>query len=470
VPGPDACPLQVLGRHEREGDVAVDPEVNGRSGWAKPRSARSAGAFGNAVEWYDFAVLGASATLVADALTPGGSQGLTSVFAIFGLALLMRPVGALAGAAWADRAGRRLPLIVTVFGMSLATAGIAVLPTWATAGALTVVLLLVLRVVQGLSTGAELVVSVAYLVEHAPPGRRGAWGSLHMATIAVGFAAGSAAVATMSAALTPESLTTWGWRVPFAVALPLGYAVFRVRRRATETPAFHRMSRDVAVVTWRRPWVALAPERGKLLAGFLLTAAFMSSFTLWFVFLPAHLSERSDISLHVALVCAAVGLVVMAGSALACGHASDTWGRRPVIAAAVAITAITWVVGYPALADGPVWVLLAVDVTAGVGLGGFVLQSTLAELFPAPVRTAGIAVTFGLASALVGGTSPLTAELLARVSPALVSAYALVWLLAAAGATAALGNRIDDARQGALDDGLPPATATSPQLRRRLGT
>jgi MFS transporter, MHS family, proline/betaine transporter len=371
-------------------------------------------------------------------------------------------VGALAGAAWADRAGRRLPLIVTVFGMSLATAGIAVLPTWAAAGALTVVLLLVLRVVQGLSTGAELVVSVAYLVEHAPAGRRGAWGSLHMATIAIGFGAGSAAVATMSAALPPESLTSWGWRVPFALALPLGFVVFRLRRRATETPAFQQMPRNAAVVMWRRPWVALAPERRKLLAGFLLTAGFMSSFTLWFIFMPAHLNERWDLPLHLALGCAAVGLLAMAGSALACGHASDRWGRRPVIAAAAAITAGTWVVGYPALADGSLGTLLAVHVIAGVGLGGFVLQSTLAELFPAPLRTAGIAVTFGLASALVGGTSPLSADLLARLDPALVSIYALVWLLAAAGATAALGRRIDDHRQDVLDDGAARSTATSP--------
>jgi MFS transporter, MHS family, proline/betaine transporter len=408
----------------------------------------SAGLFGNAVEWYDFAVLGASATLVADALTPGGSGGITAVFAIFAITLLVRPLGALLGALWADRAGRRLPLIVTVAAMSLATAAIALLPPWATAGGIVVVLLLLLRVVQGLATGAELVVSVAYLIEHAPPHRRGTWGGMHMATIAAGFVGGTFAVATASALLSADSLASWGWRVPFLLALPLGYAAVQLRRRVAETPDFRAMAsraRDFGVDdvagrlaldhegadVWRHPWAALLPHRGRLFGGFALAAGLMSSFTLWFVFLPAFLAGRGLHPLPLTLACASGGLLAMSASAILSGRASDTWGRAPLIAMGAAVVSLTWLFGFPLVLDGSVTALVFTSLFAGAGLGGFVLQSALIEGLPARVRTATLAVTFGLASALVGGTAPLVADILARRDPALVSVYAVAWLFVA---------------------------------------
>jgi MFS transporter, MHS family, proline/betaine transporter len=413
------------------------------------RATRSAGLFGNAVEWYDFAVLGASATLVSAALTPSG--GLTTVFSILAISLLVRPVGALLGAAWADRAGRRPPMIVTVSAMSLATAAIALLPPWATAGTVVVVLLLLLRVVQGLATGAELVVSVVYLVEHAPPDRRGTWGGLHMATIAAGFLGGTLAVAVVSVVLSEQSLASWGWRIPFLVALPLGYAALRLRLRVAETPDFRAMaSRERGMVTGsrhpvgqhdgarpesaevlRRPRTALLHHSARLISGFLLAAGLMSSFALWFIFLPAHLADRAVHPLPVALGCAVAGLLAMALSAVLSGNASDDWGRRPVIAAGIVVVALAWLLAFPRVIDGSVTALLVGSLIAGAGLGGFVLQSALAEAFPTPVRATGLAVTLGLASAVVGGTSPLVADILANRSPALVSAYALAWLAAA---------------------------------------
>ncbi len=419
------------------------------------RSARVAGAVGNAVEWYDFAVMGASAALVAQVLTPGGKGSLTAVFALFGLSFLVRPVGAMLGAAWADRAGRRVPLIATVLAMTLATACIGLLPSWQAAGGVVVLALLGLRIVQGLANGAELVVSVAYLVEHAPPGRRGLWGGAQMATMAAGFAGGMAAVSVVSAVLTPAAMAAWGWRIPFLVAIPLGVVTLLLRTRATETPEFAQIEIARSQAPSSPGRTVLARHLPAVVRGFVLTAALMSSFTLWFVYLPAHLAQTGGVALDVSLASATVGLVVLAASALACGSVSDRWGRRPLIGAGLALLAVTWAAAYPLVTQG-VAVLLLAHVAAGAGLGALVLQSTLAESFPLRLRTTGIAVSFGLASALVGGTSTLVADVLQRTDPALVQVYALAWVVLAAGAALTLPHRGGVASQAVTAPGLLP--------------
>jgi MHS family proline/betaine transporter-like MFS transporter len=389
---------------------------------------------GNAIDWYDFAVFGAAAALVGEVLTSGGSTSMTMVFAVFGLAFLARPVGALLGAAWADRSGRRPPLVTSVVVMTVSTAGIGLLPPWTVAGSVVVVALVALRLVQGLATGMEVVVSIAYLVEHAPQGRRGLWGGAQMSTMAAGFAGGTAAVWCVTATLPPGAVTSWGWRVPFLLALPLGVAALWLRRRAVETPEF-RAWRTVEPEPTRGRWAELRPHRGTVVQGFVLTSVLMSSFTLWFVHLPARLHESGVQRLPVALGGVVLGLLALSLSAVLCGHASDRWGRRPVLVTGLGVVALSWILGYPAALDGSATELVAGFVAVGVGLGGLVLQSTITDALPVPVRTTGLAVSVGVAAAVVGGTSPLVAQTLAGVAGWLVGGYALAWV--AAGAAAA---------------------------------
>jgi len=396
------------------------------------RGVKVAGALGNAVEWYDFAVLGASATLVAQALTPGGSSGMTAVFLVFGLSFVVRPVGSMIGARWADRAGRRRPLIVSWVTMTVVTAAIGVLPPWSVGGSAVFVALMLLRVTQGLSAGAELVVSVAYLVEHAPSDRRGLSGGVHMATMALGFAGGTAAVWAVSAALPADALSAWGWRLPFLAALPLGLVAIVVRNRLVETPTHRELRSTVTSVVWRHPLRALAPERATVARGFLLTAGFTSSFSLWFVYLPAHLAGSDVVSLPTALTAATSGLLAIAGSAVILGGASDTLGRRPVVLVGLVVVMLSWLIAFPALVHGASQLFIPASILMGTGLGAVLLQSVLAEAFTASLRTVGIAVTVGIANALVGGTAPLVGDALGRVAPLLPAGYALSLLLLSA--------------------------------------
>jgi len=387
-----------------------------------------AGAVGNVVEWYDFAVFGATATLLADVLTAGGEGSLTSVFAVFALSFVVRPLGALVIGARADRTGRRGPLVTTLGLMTVATAAIGLLPPWAAIGTAATVALLVLRAVQGFSSGGELVVSVTYLVEHAPRQRRGLRGGLHLATMALGFAAGMGAVAVLQHALGPTTMADWGWRLPFLLAVPLGLVGLYLRWRTDETPDFRGQ------VTESRSRLAplaevVARHRDTVSGGFLLAAALASSFNLWFVYLPNRLVSDGRYDLQTVLSGALAGLVTLAASAVVCGHMSDRWGRRPVLLAGVSSLVVLWVVAPSRVADGSFVTLVVADVAMGAALGAFVLQSALADRLPARVRTSGMAVSFGLASALVGGTAPLVASLLTDTVP--VALYALVWALSA---------------------------------------
>ena len=390
--------------------------------------AAAAGAVGNVVEWYDFAVFGATATLLADVLTAGGEGSLTGVFAVFALAFVVRPLGALVIGARADRTGRRGPLVTTLGLMTVATAAIGLLPPWAAIGMAATVALLILRAVQGFSSGGELVVSVTYLVEHAPRHRRGLRGGLHLATMALGFAAGMGAVAVLQRALGPTTMADWGWRLPFLLAVPLGLVGLYLRWRTDETPDFRRQ------VSESRSRLAPLAEvvgrhRDTVSGGFLLAAALASSFNLWFVYLPNLLVSDGRYDLQTVLSGALAGLVTLAASAVVCGHLSDRWGRRPVLLAGVSSLVVLWVVAPPRVADGSLASLVVADVAMGAALGAFVLQSALADRLPARVRTSGMAVSFGLASALVGGTAPLVASLLTDTVP--VALYALVWALSA---------------------------------------
>jgi len=191
---------------------------------------------GNVVEWYDFALFAGSATVIAAVLTPGGWAGFTTVFAVFAMSCLFRPLGALIIGARADRLGRRSVLAATIALMAGATVAIGLLPPWTAIGVAAPLCLLALRAVQAFSCGGEIGVSVAYLMEFSPAGRRGRYGGWYLSTVGVGIAAGLGATAVVAGIVDQDALESWGWRLPFLLALPLGLVGLYIRRRLAESP------------------------------------------------------------------------------------------------------------------------------------------------------------------------------------------------------------------------------------------
>lgn len=316
--------------------------------------------------------------------------------------------------------------------MTVATAAVGLLPTWSLIGPLAPASLLLLRLAQGFSAGGEVPSSVAYLVESAPDGRRGWYGGWHTASIALGLAGGYGVAALLSAAFSGEDLVAWGWRLAFLSAAPLGLVARYIRHRLNETPLF-----DTVDAPGRPRFAADVVRRrgGGVARGFLLVTALTVAFNLWFVFLPGHLVASGAVPLPTALGSAVLGLLVAAGTAAVMGRLSDRVGRRAVLIAGTFAMAAFAVPGF-SVARGSITGLLLANVAIGGLIGMLVVTAFVAELFPTAVRATGVAVTYGLATAVFGGTAPLVAAILvdadaAWVVPAYLSAAAVLALGAA---------------------------------------
>jgi MHS family proline/betaine transporter-like MFS transporter len=386
------------------------------------RRALAAGCIGNLVEWYDFALYGAFATIIAATFFPGTDpvSGLLAAFAVFGVAFLARPAGALLFAHHGDRLGRRWALAASILLMALVTAAVGLLPGHSWIGWLAPVLLVLLRAGQGVAVGGEYGGSAAFVVEYAPPDRRGWYGGWQWATIALGLAAGIATAALLSATLPGPALRSWGWRLAFLLALPLGLVGFYIRLRLEETPGFRAVQR--LGVAARAPLAeTLRTARRQVVVGFGLVAAVTSTFNLVFVFLPSHLAATGRVPLPRALTAALVGLLAASAIAPFAGRISDRVGRRPVLLGGLVALLVLTVPAFSFARRGSTGGLLLGYSLIGLALGTLVPSSFLAELFPTRLRYSGLSLTFGVASALFGGTAPALATFLVRRTGAALS-------------------------------------------------
>jgi MHS family proline/betaine transporter-like MFS transporter len=393
-------------------DVLVNSDAGGIVG-AKHHSRQRAIAavgIGNAVEWYDFAIYGSFAAVLGATFfaSPDPATQLLLAFAVYGTALVVRPLGALVFGRLGDVRGRRPAMTTVIVVMSLATAAVGLLPGYLAIGIAAPVLLVLLRALQGLGAGGELGVSSVFLVEHAPPGRRGAVGSLMIATLALGMAMGMVVAAALTAVDGGAALRSGWWRLAFLVALPLGLVGWYVRTRVSETSAY--LGSDPS--SRQRPWSRLLrSSRSRVWRGFLIMGAGSLAYNTFFVFLPNHLIVRQGAPAAETWFITASGLVVTAVAALVLGHLSDRHGRRRIVAGS-AISLAVLAVPLSLVAGQSLGLLWTAQCLIGIGVGGILSVALVAEAFPAEVRTTGVAMTAGLATALLGGTTPLVDQLL----------------------------------------------------------
>ncbi len=213
------------------------------------KKALLAGAVGNFIEWYEFAVYGFLATVIAENVfrLQGESAltGLILTYASFAVAFFFRPLGVALFGRLGDRLGRKPTLIMVLVLMTIATAAIGLVPTYASIGITAPVLMTLLRILQGFFAGGEYGGAVALMTEFAPRGKRGLYGAWQSLTVALGLLAGAGVVALLAAVLGQEALLQWGWRIAFFLALPMGAVALWLRLSLKETPAFIR-SRQAA--------------------------------------------------------------------------------------------------------------------------------------------------------------------------------------------------------------------------------
>jgi len=392
----------------------------------------AAGAIGNVLEWYDFAVYGYFAAAIGRAFFPkeDAVAQVLSAFGIFAVGYLMRPVGGALVGHIGDKFGRRAALSFSVMAMAIPTFIVGLLPGYATLGIVAPILLTLLRMIQGLSVGGEYTTSVVFMVEHAPTGRRGLIGALGCCGAVGGILLGSATGAILSAIVVPEAMAQWGWRIPFLMGLAVGLAGYFLRRRIQEVP---RKSDD------RSPLVETVRQHGRLLARLAGLSVFNSvGFYLMFVYIVSWLQLADGIAPAQALEINTTSMIVLLPVMVLMGALSDRFGRRPVLFAATALGFFGAV---------PLFWLMHHTHASLVLLGqlGFVLvvgmflgtqPSIMVEAAPARIRCTAIALGYNVTLGIIGGLTPLVATWLVHrteneLSPAfMVTAAAAISFLA----------------------------------------
>ncbi|MET8900595.1 glycine betaine/L-proline transporter ProP [Streptomyces sp. NPDC048594] len=376
------------------------------------RRAVKAAALGNAMEWFDFGVYSYIAVTLGKVFFPSGNPTaqLLSTFGAFAAAFLVRPLGGMVFGPLGDRVGRQKVLALTMILMAAGTFAIGLIPSYATIGVWAPVLLLAARLVQGFSTGGEYAGASTFIAEYAPDKRRGFLGSwLEFGTLA-GYIGGAGLVTLMTALLSDGDLTSWGWRIPFLIAGPMGIVGLYLRMRLEETPAF---AAEVAKAEKKRPKVPLREMvtgqwRALLLCVGLVLVFNVTDYML-LSYMPSYLtSELKYDETHGLLVVLAVMALMMVVQPFA-GALTDRVGRRPVIAAGCA--------GF-LLLSVPALLLIREGSLLAVGLGmaalGLLLvcftasmPSALPALFPTRVRYGSLSIGFNISVSLFGGTTPL---------------------------------------------------------------
>jgi MFS transporter, MHS family, proline/betaine transporter len=436
----------------------IDRPSAGRGDAAAPSGAidkRSiaAGAVGNMLEWYDFAVFGFFAAAIGAQFFPSDDRlaGLLNTFAVFAVGYLARPVGGVIFGALGDRVGRKRALQISIVAMAIPTSLIAALPTHAEIGVWAAVLLVLLRLAQGVSVGGEFIGSICYLVEVAPRGRRGLYGSFAVLSTVGGMVLGSAVAAGLHLALSEAAIAAWGWRLPFLGGIVLGLAGWSLRHRLAETPAF------AAIVAAGRtvPHPGLNALRrmpvAVLQVGALVLLLGVGIYTL-FIWMPTYLTHIVTPPLpHALLVNTAAMLLMVALMPLA-GAAADRLGYKPVLVVAMVATAV---LVHPLLVwvDTASFAAMVVAMIVFAVVNGFLQGPTpvaMAAQFPVEIRFSAMAVGYNVSLALFGGTAPLVATWLIAETGNLA---APAWYVAAIAVASALATLTLKGRHH-LDGGL----------------
>jgi MFS transporter, MHS family, proline/betaine transporter len=383
-----------------------------------------AGAIGNVLEWYDFALYGYFAPVFAAMFFPSeqASVSLLSAFGVFAIGFLARPLGALLFGYIGDTIGRRDALAWSVILMAIPTVIVGLLPTYETIGIAAPLALTLCRFLQGLSVGGEFTGSVTFLVEHAAPSQRGYIGSWAGFSAQVGALLGSGVGAFVASIMTDEALHQWGWRLPFLLGSLIAVVGWYLRTHIPESPAFEqaRETRALSASPIREVFTHQRIAVAKVVGLVWLHGV---GFYLLFVYLTTYLSTVTTVPLATVLMMNTACMLLLAVLIPLMGRLSDTVGQKPLLligAGGLAITAYPSFIWLTSEHLPRVWAAyVSLTVLMSCYLGPFF--AIVVALFPTAQRYTGLSAGYNIAAALFGGTAPLMATLLIEWSGNILS-------------------------------------------------
>jgi len=374
----------------------------------KPRTVRTiaAGMIGNTLEWYDFSIYGFFAVQIGAAFFPKADPvaQVLAAFGVFAVGYVMRPLGGAIMGHIGDRFGRKTALTLSIGAMVVPTFLVGLLPGYATIGLAAPVILTGLRVFQGVAIGGEFTTALVFLVERAPPGRRGVLGSLGCVGASLGCLLGSGIGVVLSELLSAQDMAEWGWRIPFLLGMALGIAGIFLRRHIHEAPMPARQ-RAQFLPTVREHWPTLLRFAG-------MTAFFAVSYYLMFLYVVSWLQTVDGIAPARALGITTVAEAGLIPAALFMGWLSDKVGRKPLLIACT-VAGITCSMPLLSLMHHPDPLMIGLGQLGFVlivGIVSGVIPSALAEAAPYHVRCTVVALGYNTAMGFIGGLTPLAAE------------------------------------------------------------
>jgi MHS family proline/betaine transporter-like MFS transporter len=379
----------------------------------------TAGVIGNVLEWYDFGVYGYLVPTLSALFFPSGDPtvSLLLTFAVFGVGFVMRPVGSIVFGIYGDRYGRRKALSAVVFVMAISTFAIGLLPTYADVGIAAPILLVVVRLFQGLSAGGEWGGSTAYIVEFAPSGRRGFFGSWQLVGVGGGFLLGSLTAALLNNGVAKETVLAWGWRLPFLFGIAVGLVGAYLRWRLDDTPKYTELEETGRVA--RAPFIEAFREYPREIAlAFGITLHNTVAYYIALIYMTGYMVTVGKVPQGTALWISTACLTVFVLLIPFMGLLADRVGRKPLL--------ITSCIGYVVL--GYPFFLMAGSGSAGLAFVAQLLMVVLlapyagacpafyAEIFPTKVRYTALSIPYNIAVAVFGGFAPFIATYLIAFS------------------------------------------------------
>ncbi|NKJ49845.1 MFS transporter [Burkholderia sp. SG-MS1] len=392
------------------------------------RRAIAASALGNATEWFDYGIYAYGLTYISAALFPGGTaQATLFALATFAISFLVRPLGGLFWGPLGDRLGRKHVLALTIILMSVATLLVGLVPTYARIGWWAPALLIVLRMIQGFSTGGEYGGAATFMAEYAPDKKRGFCGSfLEFATLA-GFSLGAFLMLGCSVALGNAAMHEWGWRLPFLIAAPLGLIGFYLRSKLEDTPVFIELEQSSHKA--QQSCVSLKALlagywKPLVLLGGLVVALNVVNYVL-LAYMPTFMQKQLGMSDNMSLLVPLIGMLAMMVFLPFAGTFSDRIGRKNVWWFSLVGLFVAAIPMFLLMKHGIAGALIGFSVLGLLYVPQLAsISAMFPAMFPTQVRYAGMAIAYNVSTSIFGGTAPMVNEwFIARTGNVLVPAY-----------------------------------------------